>query len=68
MSVEKSRDEASCLVPHAKALDKLYVPTRYPNGLPDLTPFEVFTESDACSAIRTASEVVETIAALMDQS
>lgn len=50
---------------HAKALDKLYIPTRYPNGLPDLTPSEAFTEAEARAAIQTAREVVETIVTLM---
>lgn len=42
----------------AKALDKLYIPTRYPNGLPDLTPFEVYTEGEAQAAIAAAGGVV----------
>jgi HEPN domain-containing protein len=28
-------------------LDRFYIPTRYPNGLPDLTPAEAFTADDA---------------------
>jgi HEPN domain-containing protein len=28
-------------------LDKFYIPTRYPNGLPDLTPGEVYRRQDA---------------------
>lgn len=28
-------------------LDKYYIPTRYPNGLPDLTPGQVYREEDA---------------------
>lgn len=55
------------LFPHAKKLDKLYIPTRYPNGLPDLTPAEVFTEEEAHQAIDTAREVIEQIAALIEE-
>jgi HEPN domain-containing protein len=40
----------------AAELDRLYVPTRYPNGLPDLTPGETFFESDARQALRLAQE------------
>ena len=29
----------------AAMLDQYYVPTRYPNGLPDLTPHEVYTQN-----------------------
>jgi len=42
----------------AKALDKLYIPTRYPNGLPDLTPFEVYTDVEAQAAIAAAGGVI----------
>jgi HEPN domain-containing protein len=42
----------------AKALDKLYIPTRYPNGLPDLSPFEVYTDVEAQAAIAAARSVL----------
>jgi HEPN domain-containing protein len=42
----------------AKALDKLYIPTRYPNGLPDLSPFEVYTDLEAHAAIAAARSVL----------
>jgi HEPN domain-containing protein len=32
------------LLPQALALDKLYIPTRYPDALPGLTPKEAYTE------------------------
>ena len=53
-------------VDHARHLDKLYIPTRYPNGLPDLTPFEVYTEEDARKAIDTARELIEEIASTIE--
>ena len=53
-------------VDHARHLDKLYIPTRYPNGLPDLTPFEVYTEEDARKAIGTARELIEQIASTIE--
>jgi HEPN domain-containing protein len=28
-------------------LDRYYIPTRYPNGLPDLTPGQVYFRKDA---------------------
>jgi HEPN domain-containing protein len=42
----------------AKALDKLYIPTRYPNGLPDLAPYEVYTDVEAQAAIVAAQSVL----------
>jgi HEPN domain-containing protein len=49
----------------AKALDKLYIPTRYPNGLPGSIPADVFTESEARAAIETARQFVDALAEQM---
>lgn len=35
-------------------LDRYYIPTRYPNGLPDLTPGVSYFQQDATVAIQTA--------------
>jgi HEPN domain-containing protein len=43
----------------SRLLDRLYVPTRYPNGLPELTPAEAFGPEDARDAIEAAGQVVE---------
>jgi HEPN domain-containing protein len=39
----------------AAQLDKFYIPTRYPNGLPDLTPGQSYFLRDADQAIQSAS-------------
>lgn len=39
-------------------LDGFYVPTRYPNALPDSIPARVYTEDAARDAVRLAAEVV----------
>ena len=39
-------------------LDQYYIPTRYPNGLPDGAPFEVYTRSQAEEALATAADVL----------
>ena len=39
-------------------LDGFYIPTRYPNGLPDGIPANIYTQEVAQSAIRMAEEVV----------
>ena len=46
-------------------LDGYYVPTRYPNGLPDGIPAEVYTRQAADDAVELATEAVETVAALL---
>ena len=49
------------LLNKAKELDKLYIPTRYPNGLPDLTPSEVYTEKEASKAIESSKIIIKEI-------
>ena len=39
-------------------LDKFYIPTRYPNGLPDLTPGQVYGLTDAKLAVETAQTLL----------
>lgn len=42
----------------ARQLDQLYVPSRYPNGLPAGAPFEVITAAQAKSAVAAAESIV----------
>lgn len=46
---------------NAILLDRYYIPTRYPNGLPDLTPEEAFLEEDAKMCIDNAGKIIETV-------
>jgi HEPN domain-containing protein len=50
--------EAERWIELAALLDKFYIPTRYPNGLPDLTPGQVYRLSDAQRGLRAAQELV----------
>ena len=56
---ERARDELSDLVEDAALLDRHYIPTRYPNGLPDLTPGETYFRRDADRCIEAASQILE---------
>lgn len=47
------------LIPGGSKLDKFYIPTRYPNGLPDLTPDDSFLREDAETAIKLAEKIIE---------
>ena len=47
------------LIDDAKLLDQLYVPTRYPNGLPDLSPDEAYCANDAAEGVQFATPFVE---------
>jgi HEPN domain-containing protein len=42
----------------ASKLDRLYIPTRYPNALPGGVPAEIYDEEDATGAIALASKVL----------
>jgi HEPN domain-containing protein len=42
----------------AALLDKFYIPTRYPNGLPDLTPDEIYGKEDGRQGIEAARLLV----------
>jgi HEPN domain-containing protein len=42
----------------ARALDKLYIPTRYPNGLPTGAPADYYTRAEAERAIADAEAIV----------
>jgi HEPN domain-containing protein len=42
----------------AKTLDKFYIPTRYPNGLPDSIPADVYTAADAKRALDAVALVL----------
>ena len=54
-------DRVRALGDTARLLDKLYIPTRYPNGLPDLTPAEVYGPSDSDSAIAAAQRIIDLV-------
>ena len=47
-------------------LDKYYIPTRYPNGLPGGVPYEAFDEGDALKAIGLASKIVDYVGAILE--
>jgi len=40
-------------------LDRFYIPTRYPNGLPDITPDVAFDQVDAENCINHAEKIIE---------
>ena len=47
--------EAALWIEKAAGLDKFYIPARYPNGLPDLTPEQSYFRPDAEQAIALAA-------------
>jgi len=57
-SVEQVYSEAHELEPACRKLDKLYVISRYPNGLPDGIPHDYFDETEAQEAINNADAII----------
>ncbi|MFN3309778.1 MAG: HEPN domain-containing protein [Anaerolineales bacterium] len=55
-------------VEYGASLDKFYIPTRYPNGLPDLTPGQVYRLEDAQQAIEKAEYFIEQIRQFLEQA
>lgn len=53
---EYRADEA--LAERARQLDKLYIPTRYPNGFDQGAPMDYFTVNDARRAIEDAEAIL----------
>jgi HEPN domain-containing protein len=44
-----------------RILDRFYIPTRYPNGLPDITPDAAFSEEDAVTCIEYSKKIVDAV-------
>jgi HEPN domain-containing protein len=49
---------AEALLGLAASLDRFYIPTRYPNGLPAGTPHDYFAPADAEQAIEAAEAIL----------
>ena len=50
-------DDRMVSIEDAKLLDKFYIPTRYPNGLPEGIPHDYFTKKEGEVAVRAASRI-----------
>lgn len=55
------RPPPSTLLPQALALDKVYIPTRYPDALPGLTPKEAYTEEEAKKALEDVQTILKAV-------
>lgn len=50
---------------NAMVLDRYYIGTRHPDGLPDLTPDEAYGCEDAVDALRYASDIIRVVQELL---
>lgn len=56
----RKRDESfGSVIDAAKRLDRFYIPTRYPNGLPGGVPYQVYTARDLEEACQDLQKVME---------
>jgi HEPN domain-containing protein len=56
LSLELPIDDT--LLKQATSLDRFYIPTRYPNGLPAGAPHDYFSQDDAVTAIVAAEAIL----------
>ncbi len=61
------RKQVADLIEESVLLDRYYIPTRYPNGLPDLTPGQVYFSSDAEIALAAARQILSRVSTLMGE-
>ncbi|MCX2728002.1 HEPN domain-containing protein [Thermomicrobium sp. 4228-Ro] len=61
------RHELEPLQQAALALDKLYVPTRYPDALGELTPAEAYTRPEAERALVEAHAILDAVRSQLDR-
>jgi HEPN domain-containing protein len=58
-------DRLKSLLRAGTMLDRFYIPTRYPNGLPELTPGEAYLDEDAEECIQHATEILTVVKSLL---
>lgn len=56
---EAAKSAFDPLLDDALALDKLYIPTRYPDALADLIPAEAYTKREAQAALSQADAILQ---------
>lgn len=55
----------SSLLAESASLDKYYIPTRYPNGLPGGIPADVFQQKDADDASSSCQKIIAAVKTLI---
>ncbi|MGA7875596.1 MAG: HEPN domain-containing protein [Desulfoferrobacter sp.] len=55
----QTESEFKTISDEAKRLDRFYIPTRYPNGLPGGSPFQFFTVADLADAFDDLKKILD---------
>ncbi len=61
----QTNDKFNSILSICAELDKHYIPSRYPNGLPDSIPSEVYLKQDAEVSINHSEKVLEFVSKLI---
>jgi HEPN domain-containing protein len=62
------RERMEALIEAGSALDRYYIPTRYPNGLPDLTPGKCYFLKDAEQSVEFAGRILAQVRDWMERA
>jgi HEPN domain-containing protein len=57
--LEPDFPEVNVLLETGGLLDQFYIPTRYPNGLPEGAPYEIYTQMQAKQAVDLAQKLLD---------
>jgi HEPN domain-containing protein len=52
-------DEFQSIMDEARRLDRFYIPTRYPNGLPGGSPFQIYRAEDLGGAYADVQKIID---------
>ncbi len=63
--LNQGRNDLEAAKWNAEELDKNYIPSRYPNGLPDSFPSEVYQKQDALISINNSEKVLDIVSKLI---
>jgi len=61
-------EHLSPLLNDGMVLDRFYIPTRYPNGIPDITPAAAYMDEDARTCIDKAEKILEEVERIIELS
>lgn len=64
--IRQSRPDFDDLAGKAQALDKFYIPTRYPNALPGGIPAQSYTPGESARALADAEAILEACRAALE--
>ena len=55
----------SPFIKNAISLDRFYIPTRYPDGLPDISPKDAYVADDSSQGIALATSILDCVDAII---